>query len=400
MAGDNELIAKAKEIIVAGVAFQYLFKVWQKMHDGDKYIGKSLIISILCSAVMNSKGIHNTIHGEHGTGKTHSIICALRLLPSAKFFSGGISPKSLYGSKDIKPGTVVFIDEIVWNGDAEGLGQSVKRITAKFQQKDGRSTKDGTTPIMQYAPERLVFWVTSVDSQGDEQIRDRFIGHTTADNPDRVEQIKKFMLREAEGHEDATVTNEELNICKAIIEDVCSNTFNVLIPFASRIRITGDTRATGMFLDMIRNFAAYNYLNHQKDGKGRLIATVDDFEAAKELYRGLGGHDPDKFTGTEKKVLDAILEIQKGSKDATISQIQEKAELSQPTVYNTLFGRKQSRGESQGLVHKCKELQVIGQHPKIFKLPAGYNPIANVTVELVPQTNITSENAEAASASA
>lgn len=397
---NEEITARAKEIIASGKAFSHLYETWQKMHNGDKYIGKSLIISIPCNTVTNSKGIHNNINGEHGTGKTHAITCALKLLPKAQTFSGGISPKSLYGSKDIMPGTIIFIDEIVWNGDQEGLGQTAKRITAKFQEQDGRLTKDSTTSIMQYAPERLVFWTTSVDSQGDEQIRDRFIGHTTADNPERKNEIKKFMLKEAEGYEGVTVTKEKLDICKAITKNICSNSFNVVVPYATRIKISGDTRATAMFLDMIRNFAAYDYMNRLKDDKERLIATIDDFEAAKELYMGLGGHDPDKFTETEKKVLDAILEIQKESKDATISLIQERSDLSQPTVYNTIFGRKQGKGESHGLVHKCKELQVSRQHPMIVKLPADYNRGANVTVELMPQTNITSCNAEAATGSA
>ncbi len=380
-----------KQLFKDGQAYGYIYNCWQKSHFGDEFTGKAMINSYACRIISNAKGIHIQINGKPGRGKSDGIEKMMDLLPDECKFSGGISAKYLYGSKDTKDGTVIYIDEIVWSDD---LGQSVKRITSKFQKADHRGTKDGVDSITQQAPKRLIFWVSSVDTQGDEQNRDRFILSSVDGSEEHKELIKAYMRKADAGNEEVLFSEEELTICKRIFKEINGlGLIKVVIPFAEQIRISGDTRAQNIFMDMIRTFAVYSHTNRDwNDDKTVLYSNMEDFEAAKELYIGIGGHDPDKYSETEKIILKAIMEIQKNHRSATLDNIKKVAKVSRTTVYNTIFGRKSDRGKSVGLVDKCQFLEISNSQPVRCYLSEEFNPDGRVEITIDKESLITWNN--------
>jgi chromosome segregation and condensation protein ScpB len=125
----------------------------------------------------------------------------------------------------------------------------------------------------------------------------------------------------------------------------------------------------------------FRYLKRETDDAGCLIANEEDLENARELYIELGGHDRDKYSEPELKVLNAIL-IKGG--ETTQAEIQELSGLSAGRVSDILNGRGR---DGHGLLYKCKDLTVSdGERPKKYKLSRGFNPTCKVSIELAEPT--------------
>jgi len=369
-------IKKAREIAEAGQTFNYILGVWQKRHTGDAPLGKALLFSLGSQSVSNSKGIHVLATGEGGYGKSDGITQMGKLVHPDFWRNGGVTPQSLYYS-DMPDSVVVGLEDVIWNSE---LGVSVKRITSDFQEGASKTTTIDMKGVEVHTAKRIAFWASCADNEADEQLRDRFLMYCVRADPERRKAIIGHMQTLDEGEQLPGEYDFETLVCQALIYDLKQKLYHVAIPFAKRIKFEGDPRAYGIFSDMVKSSALIHYLKREKDSAGRLIATKEDLENAKELYIELGGHDRDKYSEPEMKVLNAI--IANGG-EATQAEIQELSGLSAGRVSDILNGRGK---EGQGLLYKCKELTVIDGRPKRYKLSPGFNPTCKVSIELAEPT--------------
>jgi hypothetical protein len=379
---DNELERLAKEtardISEAGQTFEYILRVWQKRHSGDGPLGKSLQFSLGSQSVSNSLGIHVAVTGEGGYGKSDGIKQMGKLVHPDYWKNGGITPQTLYYSgPDMPSAVVVGLEDIVWTSD---IGATVKRVTTDFQEGAKRLTTIEMTGKEVQAAKRIAFWASCVDSQADEQIRDRFIMYNVRSDLERRQEILDHMKARDAGEQIPEEHDFETKVCQALTYDLKQKLYHVHIPFAKRIQFDGDPRAYAIFSDMIKSSAVFRYMKREKDDAGRLIATIEDFENAKELYIEIGGHDRDKYTDAEQNVLNAIA-FNGGV--ATQSEIQETTNLSPGRISDILNGRGK---EGHGLLHKCKDIIVLDGRPLRYRLRSGFNPSFDVSIELEEPT--------------
>ena len=188
------------------------------------------------------------------------------------------------------------------------------------------------------------------------------------------------------GHDDTFISNDEIQLCQDLIADMKSNQFEVIIPFADRISIRGDTRAYSMCSNMIKSFAVFNYMIRKTDERGRLIAIEEDFYKAKEIFESFGGHSADKYKAQEIKVLQIIV---KNGYRATAREIVEQADISRGTLSIIMNGRKDR--ENYGLLYKCKGLNrdTIANNIHVYTLPVGYQIQENIEqVTLLPESKL------------
>jgi len=367
--------AEARKIAETGQTFEYILGVWKKRHHGDEPLGKALLFSMGSQSVSNSLGIHVAATGDGGYGKSDGIKKMGKLVYPDFWKNGGFTPQTLYYSgPDMLDGVIIGLEDIEWNSD---LGVSVKRITTDFQEGALRVSTIDMKGVEVRTAKRIAFWASCVDSQADEQIRDRFIMYNVKSDSERRKQILGHMKARDEGDQDPEEDDFETMVCQTLTYDLKKKLFNVKIPFATRIKFDGDPRAYGMFSDMIRASAAFSYEKREKDDAGRLIATVEDFENAKSLYVEIGGHDRDKYTDSELKVLNAI--VGNGG-EATQADIQKGCNsLSSGRVSDILNGRGK---QGHGLLYKCKDIIVDdSKRPIRYKLRS-VNPKGNISIEL------------------
>ena len=370
--------AKAREIAEAGQTFEYIYGVWQRRHHGDAPLGKALLFSLGCQSVSNALGIHVAATEEGGYGKSDGIKKMGKLVFPTFWKNGGFTPQTLYYSGPNMPdGVVIGLDDVVWNSE---LGVTVKRITTDFEEGALRVSTVEMKGVEVRTAKRIAFWASCVDSQADEQIRDRFIMYNVKSDSDRRKEILGHMMAKDEGDQKPDESDFETKVCQALTYDLKKKLFNVKIPFAKRIKFDGDPRAYGMFSDMIKSSAVFRYRKREENEAGQLMATIEDFENAKSLYVEIGGHDRDKYADAELRVLNAI--VAKGG-EATQAAIQEKAELSPGRVSDILNGRGK---QGHGLLHKCRDIIVEDGRPIRCRLRSGFNPACKVSIELMEPT--------------
>jgi len=352
----------AKDLLDHGMAFEYMYDTWQRSHTGDSYIGKCLLATVPQAYIVKSNGIHVSVIGEGGWGKSHSVDMMLELMPEERAFDKSVTPQTLlYKPDGLKEGSIIAIDDMVWNND---VGVTVKRITSRFQKEHSRSTVVNGESKTLKAPARLTFWVSQVAMQADEQLRDRFILVETGESADHretvIEDMKKRLACKAPTIADMS---ESVKICQEIVRAIMhSGPFDVVIPYAQQIDIVADPRALNMFGDIIKAFTVFRYPIREVDEKGRLIATVEDFEDAAELYRAMGGIDRDKFTQREANILQSI--INRGG-TATYKDISTDTGISYQIVREILWGKKTG---DHGLAAKCKGSLYMDKSKQPYKM--------------------------------
>ena len=246
----NTVLDKTWDILSSGRTFEYLYDTLEKLHYGDQYLLKALIISAVCGCAINTMGTHIHASGPHGCGKSDAVKKASMLIDDRHILSSALTTQAIYYLGDeINEGTIVFIDDLTWSGE---LGTTVKRCTTEFQKGAARALVKELEGESKKAQKRLTFWITSVDNQADEQIRDRFLMIEVESNPEHKKAVLDFMKRRDQGIESDDDLNFRIDVCKCIMADIHEHLFEVIIPFAERIMFSGEQRGYGILSDMIK----------------------------------------------------------------------------------------------------------------------------------------------------
>lgn len=192
---DPAIKSKAIEVLRNGDPVDYMIRVYNRLHVGDTQIGKILLLSIGCQSVINSEGLQPKLSGPSGKGKTHAAKSIYHLIPDLGYkLAGSLSAKSLFYFPDMKPGTIVFSDDITMSSDLE---DTLKRAMTNFQQKTKHRTvtRDGYAELE--IPERTTWWLTSVDSQYSDELLSRLFGLDIDDSSNQDDEVTKQQLKSA-----------------------------------------------------------------------------------------------------------------------------------------------------------------------------------------------------------
>ena len=352
---EEAALEKANELAREGKVYEYIYNVWQKKVKGNALLGKCCIISRGVLSCTNTKGLHIYAHGRWGQGKSHGMEQAANLVGDLHMLDSDVSPKVLYYMQNegmLYPATTFLMDDIEINNPLAGL---YKKITTKFQKGAKHTVVMDGTPLKLQLPPRCNIWTNSVEFQGDEQVRDRFL-----DVPIDEDQTREIIEHMKEADQVPLDENErefEVLVCRTIFYHLANNTIHVEIPFSKKIDfpVSENTRGYAIFSDLIKGLAILNYLVREKDENGHLLANEDDFKEAKAIYEGLSGHGDQKFGTSERKILEAIIE--NGHK-ATIDQLHKATGLSESRIRDIFNGRSnEEQKKASGLFAKCSALK-------------------------------------------
>ena len=236
---DPAIKTKALDVLQSGDPVEYILGVYSRLHVGDIEIGKVLLLSIANQSVLNSEGLQPKLSGASGKGKTHAAKAMFHLVPDVGYkLEGSLSAKSMYYYPDLKAGTVIFSDDIRMNADLE---DTLKRAMSNFQRPTIHRTvtKEGYAELE--IPERVAWWLTSVDSPFSDELINRLFGLDVDDSTDQDEAVTKQQLERAKYGDVALPEDEDVKVCRAIIHEVKKKLFKVIIPYSDLIawNVTG-----------------------------------------------------------------------------------------------------------------------------------------------------------------
>jgi hypothetical protein len=350
--------SKAIEILENGDPVDYIIGVYNRLHVGDTQIGKILLLSIACQSVLNSEGLQPKLSGASGKGKTHAAKAIYHLISDVGYkLEGSLSAKSLFYYSDLRPGTIVFSDDIRMSADLE---DTLKRAMTNFQQKTMHRTVVSGEGIELEIPERITWWLTSVDSPYSDELLNRLFGLDVDDSSTLDDEVTRQQLSKAKRGDVSLPEDEDVKVCRAIIHIVKSQKLTVYVPFAEYIEWhgSGDRRNLPRFLDLIKSFAALRFKQRFEFGQNEIVARLKDFDDAKALYEEGKAGQTTKLTKAELRFVKWVV----GKGPISINEIVKQYIKPNEGQYTPEAIRKLIEGTraGKGLVDKVPGMLVHG----------------------------------------
>lgn len=359
---EDEHQARAIEILKTGDPLAFLLDTFNRSHVGDRTVAECLIMSIASQSVTNTKGLHVSISGNSGKGKSHACTTMLNLIPKDYKLTGTVSNKALYYADDLRPGTVILFDDTSLSDD---LQEVLKSATSSFHEPIEHRTVTADRQLRVCAiPERCVWWLAKVENPGDDQVMNRML---TVWIDDSAEQDRRVLEHLKQVEAGAYRRGDDPNVltARALWSIVKQHRISVRIPFARRIQFSNvaNRRNPAMLFDLIKCHAALRFLQREgkeTDGEFRIEATRQDFDAAARLYAAInqeGGGQDSKMTRNEAAALATIARM--GWETFTVRMLQQATGLSYHQVRRILQGYTARGTVYCGLLEKCPALAVV-----------------------------------------
>jgi hypothetical protein len=351
--------AAALDVLEHGDPAALMLTAFAQEHVGDEILARCMILSMASQAVKNSDGLHVSVTGDSGKGKTHAFRKMMRQVPDRYKVKGTVSNKALYYMKDLRPRTVLMSDDTELS---DGIQEILKSATSNFHEPITHTTvtKDLTSRVCTI-PERCVWWIAKKEGTGDDQVMNRMLTcwiDESAEQDARVLEAKQ--KKEEQDPDTFTDESHELAICREIWEILHEQMIWVIIPYSRRIRFQriSNRRNPDMLYDLIKSHAALFFRQRrQKTGEdGTLCVYADeaDFTAATEVFtllNGTAGGQESKMTKKESDLLAIIEKVNLA--EFTIQDLQRLTGGSYLSIYRMIKGY-DSRGKNYtGLLEKC-----------------------------------------------
>ncbi len=354
--------ARALEVLTHGDPVAYMLAAFAQEHVGDEILARCMIFSMASQAVKNSDGLHVSVTGDSGKGKTHAFRKMMRQVPDAYKVKGTVSNKALYYMKDLRPRTVLMSDD---TDLSDSIQEILKSATSNFHEQITHTTvtKDLVSRVCTI-PERCVWWLSKKEGTGDDQVANRMLTCWIDESPEQDTRVLAAkQAREVLDPDVVVEESEELLTSRAIWEHLHSEMFWVIIPYSQRIRFhaINNRRNPDMLYDLIKSHAALFFLQREKktsgDGTFCVYANEADFAAANEVFtllNGTAGGQETKLTRREAGLLDAVRVADQ--LEYTVQDLQRLTGWSYCNIYRSLKGY-DSRGKNYtGLLEKCPAL--------------------------------------------
>jgi hypothetical protein len=350
---------RALEILTHSDPVAYMLAAFAQEHVGDEILARCLVLSMASQAVKNSDGLHVSVTGESGKGKTHAFRKMMRQVPDAYKVKGTVSNKALYYMKDLKPRTVLMSDD---TDLSDSIQEILKSATSNFHEPITHTTvtKDLVSRVCTI-PERCVWWIAKKEGTGDDQVQNRMLTCWIDESPEQDARVLAAkQAREMLDPDSVVEESEELVTCRAIWEVLHGETIWVIIPYSQRIRFHAirNRRNPDMLYDLIKSHAALFFMQRKKktSGDGMLCVYADeaDFAAANDVYtllNGTAGGQETKLTRREAGLLDAIQEADQT--EYSIQDLQRLTGASYSGIYRSLKGYISHGKNYTGLLEKC-----------------------------------------------
>ena len=301
--GCTKIKRTADNIMVRGKPIKFLVQQAQRNHVGDKDIMKHLFASIACTNSETSAGIQPELNGPKGHGKTDAVKAVFHCIPKKWKLSASISAKALYYHK-LLMGTIIFSDDVQWNEDLEA---TVKRSMGSFQEPQTHFTLDAhRKPLPQVMPARLVWWLSSVETVSNDQLKDRQYSLDIDGTPDHSEKVSNYLRLSRSQKKIRFSVDWRIEVARAIVGRIKEHEpFKVVIPCAEFAdwKIKEDHRTQNKFWDLVESFAILRYEQRYIDDDGWLHATVEDFKEASSIFMKRKGNHRTKLSDAQTRLV-------------------------------------------------------------------------------------------------
>lgn len=342
---------KALEIIQIGKPMDYIMRVFHEDYVGGEEYGRLLILGCTCGTCNNTYGLHPSVEGESGDGKTLAMKTMANEMPPEYVIKGTISPKALF-SCEVKPGSLVFLNDT--GKMDEGLAQLIKTASDYYQEgTEHRSTFSGEG-FHGRLPKCINWWITGVDAGSfDVQILNRNVNVNIEETnkvlkQEHKEDIFLQQMKDAVCGRQMNKITEDVLVCRAIFKHLLEQPqVNVIIPWMIdeegelilQWNGTDNSRNFPIFLDMIKTSASIHRYQRVRDENQSIIATIDDFDEAMRIWNKVAKEQVTKYNRKDQELFQALNDLKAYEQPVTREMLCMKVRKSDKTVAEWLHGR-------------------------------------------------------------
>ena len=350
---------KALAILTHGDPLAFLLDTFTREHVGDRTVAECLVMSLASQSVENTNGLHVSVSGNSGKGKSHACTTMLRQVPAAYRLAGTVSNKALYYHDDLCPGTVFLFDDVSLSDD---LQEVLKSATANFRERIEHHTVTADRKLQVCRiPERCVWWLAKVEDPGDDQVMNRMLTVWIDDSAEQDERVLRHMKEKEAREDDGDDEDPALPVCRAIWEILKEERLHVSIPYAERVHFSATTnrRNPGMLFDLIKACALLHRFQRETYDGG-IRADRSDFAAAARIYAAINGESGGQETKLTKNESAALATVETmGWEQFTVRMLQDALGLSYHQTRRILHGYNNGGTTYSGLLEKCPAIGFV-----------------------------------------
>ncbi|HJJ81200.1 MAG TPA: hypothetical protein O0X21_03770 [Methanocorpusculum sp.] len=370
----------------------YMMDICHYIHHGDNHIKLSLILSYAATRIENCGGIHVSICGDAGSGKSHVADTVSKILPSGATVKGRFSNMALFYSPSLSSKKVIVMDD---QSLAEEFTEILKNSTSDWEVPYIHHTVVNQKGKSLLLPPRLVYWlIKASELGGDEQVMDRVI-HTFCD--DTLEQRTRVLKNiSAEANGEMIITDDihkKIRIAQELW-GILPQSATVYVPYARDILFNPAStpyRLHVMMFDLVRCFAYMRSNRRRMDKNGRILANIADFYGAlgvlNPLIKGKGGNQSLKLGKNETKVLNWLKTMPEGH--YTYEEITKGTGLSYMAVSRTIIGRADRPGTPLISVPGISQTRVSIKDPceidEDYGVPVNFHTVSSKQIYWEPE---------------
>jgi hypothetical protein len=358
-------ITTALSVLCTGDPKEMMLRTFALDHEGDEVVAECLILSLASRSVANTSGLHVSVTGESGKGKSHAFATLLQQVPEPFRLKGRMSNKALFYIDEMRPGSVIILDDVTLSDDMQEI---LKGVTTSFREPFiYRTVSKDRKGLVCTIPERCVWWVAKVEGSGDDQVFNRMLTCWIDDSPEQDARVlARVLARDMQGPADNEAVRPELAVARAMWEVIGRQRIHVIIPFSNRVRFQerSNRRNPEMLLDLVKaNAVLFHRQREQVPGAGggvSILAILEDFNEAARLYRllnGTSGGQTTKLTKREASILELIAE--KEWPEFTLAMLQKETGRSNGVLHKLIHGFSQRGNTYSGLLEKCPAISVV-----------------------------------------
>lgn len=369
----------------------YMMDACHCIHTGDDHIMLPLILSYAATRIENCGGIHVSICGDAGSGKSHVATTVSKILPQEVVKTGRYSNMALFYSSDLSSKKVIIMDD---QSLAEEFSEIIKNSTTNWNVPYVHHTVVNQHGRKLLLPPRLVYWlIKASELGGDEQVMDRVIHTFCDDTREQRIHIQEHICAEAKCKvKNDGILNKEINICHEFW-NILPEDATVYIPYADDILFNRDTtphRLYVMMFDLVRCFAYMHANRRRRDENNAILANIADLHGAlgilNPLIKGKGGNQSLKLGKNETMILNWLKTMPEGH--YTYEEITKNSGLSYRTVSRAIVGRSDRPGTPLISVPGISQTHVSRKEPaeidKNYGVPADFQTVSRKQIYWEP----------------
>lgn len=370
----------------------YMMDICNDIHIGDNHIKLPLILSYAATRIENCGGIHVSICGDAGSGKSHVADAVSQILPPGAVITGRYSNMALFYSPVLSSKKVIAMDD---QSLAEEFSEILKNSTSNWDVPYMHHTvvnQKGKTLLL---PSRLVYWlIKASELGGDEQVMDRVIHTFCDDNPEQRARVLKYIDAQAKGIMKNTDDFKRKTSIAQELWSILPQSVEVIIPYTDDILYNPSTTPSILHVlmyDLVRCFAYMRCNRRRRDEDGAIVANIADFYDAlgvlNPLIKGKGGNQSLKLGKNETTVLNWLKNMPKGH--YTYEDITKGTGLSYLMVLRATIGRSDHPGTPLISVPGISQTRVSKKEPteieENYGVPVDFQTVSRKQIYWEPE---------------